>query len=58
MRCVRGVKGIFTAHGESKNELIKNPILKELINEQIIEKVIFLKTNEKGRTIEVEENVC
>lgn len=50
--------GIFTAHGETKEELTKNPMLKELINKQLIEKIIFLKSNEKGRTIEVEEKVC
>ena len=53
-----GVKGIFTAHGETKEELIKNPTLKELIDEKLIEKIIFLKANEKGRTMEVEERVC
>lgn len=53
-----GVKGIFTAHGENKEELIKNPCLKELIEKKFIEKVIFLKANELGRTIKVEEKVC
>lgn len=51
-----GVKGIFTAHGKTKEELLKNPTLKELINENIIEKIIFLKLNENGR--ELEEEVC
>ena len=40
-----GVKGIFTAHGGSKQELMKNPTLKELIDKQIIERIIFLKAN-------------
>lgn len=53
-----GVKGIFTAHGENKLELIKNPILKELVEKKLIEKVIFLRTNENVRTIEVEEKIC
>lgn len=53
-----GVKGIFTAHGETKEELLKNPTLKELIDEKMIEKIIFLKANENGRTMEVEERVC
>ena len=53
-----GVKGIFTAHGETKEELIKNPTLKELIDEKLIEKIIFLKVSEQGRTMEVEERVC
>ena len=45
-----GVNGIFTAHGDSKKELMKNPVLKELLNEQLIEKVIFIKSD---RSIEV-----
>ena len=53
-----GVKGIFTAHGETREDLAKNPILKELIDKNIIEKIIFLKANEMGRTMEVEERVC
>ena len=53
-----GVKGIFTAHGEGKEELLKNPILKELINEQMIEKIAFLNVTNKGRTIEVEDEIC
>ncbi len=38
-----GVKGIFTAHGDSMQELEKNPNLKELIDEKIIERIIFLQ---------------
>lgn len=53
-----GVKGIFTAHGSKKQELLKNPTLNELINENIIEKIVFLKLSEKGRTIDVEETLC
>lgn len=53
-----GVKGIFTAHGESKEELLKNPTLKELIEDRIIEKIIFLKLSEEGKRCEVEEKVC
>jgi len=53
-----GVKGIFTAHGESKEELLKNPTLKELIEDRIIEKIIFLKLSEEGKRSEVEEKVC
>lgn len=53
-----GVKGIFTAHGCSKQELLRNPTLNELMNENIIEKIVFLKSNEKGRTIDVEETLC
>ncbi len=39
-------------------ELNKNPMIKELINKGLIEKIIFLRSNEKGRRIEVEEEVC
>lgn len=53
-----GVKGIFTAHGSTKNELMRNPTLNELINKKIIEKIIFLRLDENGRKIEVEENLC
>lgn len=53
-----GVKGIFTAHGATKIELMRNPTLRELINENIIEKLVFLQINEKGRKIEVEETIC
>jgi len=51
-----GVKGIFTAHGKTKEELLKNPTLNELIKESIIEKIIFLKLDENGRKLE--EEVC
>lgn len=48
-----GVKGIFTAHGDSKEDLEKNPILRELIDENIIERIILLRINENKRCIEV-----
>ena len=38
-----GVKGIFTAHGESIEDVCKNPELKELINNKTIERVILIK---------------
>lgn len=54
-----GVKGVFTAHGESKEDILKNPTLKQLITENIIEKIIFLKKNDKKeRIVEVEEKIC
>ena len=49
---ISGVKGIFTAHGDSKQELMKNPTLRELVDKQIIERIIFLK---KNREFYVEE---
>ena len=51
-----GVKGIFTAHGKTKEDVTKNPVLKELIDEGIIEKIIFLKIDENKRRLE--EEVC
>ena len=38
-----GVKGIFTAHGNSIEDVMKNPELRELIQEKIFEKVIVIK---------------
>ena len=37
-----GVKGIFTAHGNSLDEISINPTLKNLLNNHIFEKIIFL----------------
>lgn len=42
-----GVKGIFTAHGDSIENIKYNPVLKELINENLIEKVIILDKNNR-----------
>jgi len=54
-----GVKGIFTAHGSNKEDILKNPTLNKLLSENIIERIIFLKRNDKNeRIIEVEEKVC
>lgn len=44
-----GVKGIFTAHGRSIEDIIKNPELNQLIKDNIVEKVIQLSTKDKGR---------
>ena len=41
-----GVKGIFTAHGASIEEIKKNPELKDLIDNKLIEKVILIKNLE------------
>lgn len=44
-----GVKGIFTAHGDNLETLEKNPILKELLKENLIEMIIILdKENRKN----------
>ena len=42
-----GVKGIFTAHGNSLEGIKHNPILKELIKENLIEKMIILDKNDR-----------
>lgn len=44
-----GVKGIFTAHGDNIEAVKKNPILKELLQENLIEMLIILdKENRKN----------
>ena len=40
-----GVKGIFTAHGDSIDDIIRNPILSELYSENLFERIIFIKEN-------------
>ena len=40
-----GVKGIFTAHGDSIEDIIRNPILSELYSENLFERIIFIKEN-------------
>lgn len=42
-----GVKGIFTAHGESIENIKQNPILKELIASNLIENIIILHKNDR-----------
>lgn len=42
-----GVKGIFTAHGEAIENLTQNPILRELIQSNLIENIIVLSKNDR-----------
>lgn len=42
-----GVKGIFTAHGNSLNDIEKNPELKNLYKLNVIEKIILIEENRK-----------
>lgn len=42
-----GVKGIFTAHGESLEDIIQNPILKKLYEQNFLEKIFFIKEDRK-----------
>ena len=44
-----GVKGIFTAHGDSFSEICLNSELNNLLKNCLIEKIIFLDKNEKGK---------
>ena len=48
-----GCKGIFTAHGGSMEDIMLNPVLKNLMNLHIFEKLIFLDTAQKGNIKEV-----
>lgn len=43
-----GVKGIFTAHGDSIEELELNPALKQLLDLFMFERIIFLDNNTRG----------
>ena len=42
-----GVKGIFTAHGETIENITQNPILRELIQSNLIENIIILNKNDR-----------
>lgn len=48
-----GVKGIFTAHGSSMLDISINPIIKELIILNVIERIIFLDEIKKGYIKEI-----
>ena len=47
-----GCKGLFTAHGSSFEDINLNPIIKSLIAEDIIERIIFLDDTVKGKVKE------
>ena len=47
-----GVKGIFTAHGSSLEEIAINPTLKQLLNLHIFERIILLTDKKKKAEIE------
>lgn len=44
-----GVKCIFTAHGRTMEDLIKNDEIKKIIDRQLFSRIIFLDKNEKGK---------
>lgn len=43
-----GCKGIFTAHGSSMFDITLNPVIKELIGLNVIERIVFLDEKKKG----------
>lgn len=47
-----GIKGIFTAHGSSLEELLINPTLKELLNLHVFERIIFLSDKKQKAGVE------
>ena len=48
-----GCKGLFTAHGASFEDISLNPIIKNLIATNIIERIIFLDEQNKGKLKDV-----
>ena len=51
-----GVKGIFTAHGENIEDIKKNPAMQLLVEQGMLERIIFLKTGkDKGEVDRVYE---
>ena len=48
-----GVKGIFTAHGSTIQDLKLNPELKTLLNENCFDRIIFMKNKEISEIIEL-----
>ncbi len=40
-----GVKGIFTAHGSSLQDIMHNPILGQLLTKNIIERILYINSN-------------
>lgn len=48
-----GCKGLFTAHGGSFEDIALNPIIKNLIATNIIERIIFLNEKNRGKIKDV-----
>lgn len=46
-----GIKGVFTAHGASLEEISINPTLKKLLNLNIFERIVFLEDTDKKAQI-------
>ena len=47
-----GIKGIFTAHGASIEDIKLNPTIRELINNGVFERIIFLSDKKEKGEIE------
>jgi len=52
-----GIKGIFTAHGSSLEEISINPTLKNLLSLHIFERIIFLTDKKRKAEIKVVYNL-
>lgn len=48
-----GVKGVFTAHGSTLEEISINPTLKTLLKLNVFERIIFLSDKQKKAEIEI-----
>ena len=48
-----GVKGIFTAHGNSVEDLKQNPIFRKMLNLNLFQKIIVLESKIKGKIKEI-----
>lgn len=46
-----GVKGIFTAHGSSLEDITLNPILSKLQDLNVIERVVLLEENRNAKLL-------
>lgn len=52
-----GIKGVFTAHGASLEEISINPTLKTLLNLHIFERIIFLSDKQRKAEIQTVYNL-
>lgn len=50
-----GVKGIFTAHAATIEEVLQNANLKKLVDNKLIKKIIALDSNQKGQIKDIME---
>ncbi len=46
-----GVNGLFTAHGNTLNDIILNPVLKKLYELKIIQRIVLIEENRKLKLI-------